>query len=380
MVRMLEVKRWIEIRKELHKFPELSGSEKQTSKRIYNLLSSFSPDELYSQVGGNGVMATFLSKNTGVKEAILFRAELDAIAVQEESKAGHASEKEGVMHGCGHDGHMVILLGLAEYLYLNPPVKYNVSLLFQPAEETGKGAAEVLNDPVFKRQTFKRAYALHNLPGFGENEVIIRKGVFAAASTGLEIAITGRSSHAAYPEQGSNPSGILGRLVTFISDGFEEFKQGGSVNKIVCTYAQMGNVAYGISPGRAQMGVTIRSSDDEELKRATERIRSRVYAEAESFDGKVTIKQIEPFSATICDETGTELVETVAKRIGLKTYVMDEPFPWSEDFGEFRKKCPITLFGLGTGENHPPLHSEKYDFNDRLIEAGVKLFAKLTTL
>jgi len=275
---------------------------------------------------------------------------------------------------------MAILLGVAEYLHHNPPRNCNISLLFQPAEETGKGAAKVLQDPMFQGKTFKRAFALHNLPGFEENQVIIKKGVFAAASVGLEIALHGRSSHAAYPEQGSNPSHILGNLLTFISEGFEEFKKGGSVNKIVCTYAQMGSVAYGINPGRARMGITLRSSDDHELQKITKQIRKRANAEAESFDGTIAIKQVEPFSATINDGVGTNLVEKAAGRSGLSIKALDEPFPWSEDFGEFRKKCPITLFGLGTGRNHPPLHSETYDFNDRLIETGIELFTGLSTL
>ena len=377
---MSEINKWIEFRKELHKFPELSGSEKKTSEKIYSTLKKFAPDELYSQLGGNGVMATFFCDQPDEAETLLFRAELDAIAVQEESGEGHSSEKEGVMHGCGHDGHMTILLGLAEYLHHNPPRNCNISLLFQPAEETGKGAAKVLQDPRFQRKTFKRAFALHNLPGFEENQVIIRKDVFAAASVGLEVTLHGRSSHAAYPEQGSNPSHILGNLLTFVSEGFEEFKKGGSVNKIVCTYAQLGNVAYGISPGQAQMGITIRSSNDHELQKITEQIQIRTNAEAESFDGTIAIRQVEPFSATINDAAGTELVKEMAGRSGLSIKVLDEPFPWSEDFGEFRKKCPITLFGLGTGENHPPLHSETYDFNDRLIETGIELFAGLSTL
>jgi metal-dependent amidase/aminoacylase/carboxypeptidase family protein len=195
----------------------------------------------------------------------------------------------------------------------------------------------------------------------------------------LKISLNGRSSHAAYPEQGSNPSQILGNLLRYISDEFDEFKKGGSVNKIVCTYAQMGNIAYGISPGRAEMGITVRSSDDEELKKIVEQIRERADAEAESFDGTVSIKQIEPFSATINEDAGTDLVEKAAKKCGLNLNVLDEPFPWSEDFGEFRTKCPVTLFGIGTGKSHPPLHSEMYDFNDRLIETGIRLFAELTT-
>lgn len=380
MVHMSDINKWISFRKELHKFPELSGSEEKTSERIFNTLKNFSPGELYNHIGGTGILATFFSDNPENKETILLRVELDAIAVQEESGAAHASQKKGVMHGCGHDGHMAILLGLADFLNHNPPEKYNVSLLFQPAEETGKGAAEVLKDPVFKSKPFKRAYALHNLPGYGENDVVIKNGVFAAASTGLEITVRGKSSHAAYPEQGSNPSKVLGNLLTYISGDFEEFQQKSGVNKIVCTYVRMGNEAYGISPGRAQMGVTVRSSDDEELAKVIEQIRNRVSKEDAIFDGEIRIRQIEPFSATVNEGPGTEFVQKAADRLGLDVRKLEEPFPWSEDFGEFRKKCPITLFGLGTGLNHPPLHSERYDFNDNLIETGIKLFAGLCTL
>jgi amidohydrolase len=377
---MVEVKKWTEFRKEIHAGPELSGYEEETSEKVCRALKELSPDELYRDVGGYGVMATFFGKKPSYSENLLFRAELDAIAVQEESGVNYTSEKNGVMHGCGHDGHMAILMGLAEHLSQHPPQKVNVSLLFQPAEETGRGASRVIQDPIFKKKEFKRAYALHNLPGFNENQVIIKKEVFAAASTGLEIVVNGRSSHAAYPEQGSNPSQLLGRLLTYISEDFEDFKRAGVVNKIVCTYAQMGNVAYGISPGRAQMGITIRSAEDELLKKTVDRVRERVDVESRLFDGEVTIKQIEPFSATVNDSTGTEFVKSVAEHNGLSVNEMDIPFAWSEDFGEFRKKCPITLFGLGSGKNHPPLHSETYDFNDKLIETGINMFVGLISL
>lgn len=375
-----KVDKWIQFRKELHKAPELSGREEKTSEKVYRMLNTLSPDKLYKNLGGNGVLATFFCDAPDMGENILFRAELDAIAVKEESGAEHSSGKEGVMHGCGHDGHMAILLGFAEYLHRCPPKKHNISLLFQPAEETGEGAADLLQYPVFRKLSFKRAFALHNLPGYEENQVILKKGVFAAASTGLEISFQGRSSHAAYPEQGSNPAKILGRLITFISDGFDDFKEAESIHKIVCTYVQMGNIAYGISPGRAQMGVTVRASDDKELDKVVWDIKKRVQAESESFDGIIDIKQIEPFSATINDEDGTKLVEKAARKSGFTVKTLDKPFPWSEDFGEFRKMCPVTLFGLGTGKNHPPLHSEKYDFNDRLIDAGIRLFAGLSNL
>ncbi|MFO7800120.1 amidohydrolase [Rhodohalobacter sp.] len=366
----------IQIRKELHGNPELSGCESETALRIIEELKKCDPDELLTQLGGTGIAAKFSSVNDPVK-TILFRAELDAIAVREETGLTYSSKNNGVMHGCGHDGHMSILLGVAKKLATERPANKNVWLLFQPAEETGEGAERVLQDDKFDVVQPDFAYALHNLPGYPENQVVVKKGVFAAASIGVQVRFKGKSSHAAYPEQGMNPSREVSELVQFANLEFDDFKSKNSINKIVTTYISLGERAFGISPGEGEVGFTIRSSSDEELTGAVDKLREKIHSLGEIFKGDISFDLVEPFAATVNDPDGVERVIASTSEVGLNLKELDAPFPWSEDFGSFCKRCPITLFGLGTGEEHPPLHSEKYDFNDELIQAGVKMFINL---
>jgi amidohydrolase len=364
------------IRKELHRNPELSGGESETADLIIKELKKCRPDKLLTQLGGSGVAAKFSTVNNST-ETILLRAELDAIAVREETGLTYVSKNSGVMHGCGHDGHMTILLGVAKKMAKERPASKNVWLLFQPAEETGEGAERVLQDSKFDIVQPDFAYAIHNLPGYPENQVVVKKGVFAAASVGIQVRIKGSSSHAAYPEQGINPSREISELVQFANLEFDDFKSKSSINKIVTTYISLGERAFGISPGEGEVGFTIRSASDEELMGAFNTLKEKIHSLNETFEGDILMNRVEPFAATINDPVGIERVSASALDVGLNLKELDEPFPWSEDFGSFGKRCPITLFGLGSGEDHPPLHSENYDFNDELIQAGVKIFMNL---
>ncbi len=364
----------VNLRKELHQHPELSGQEEKTAERIAEELSKCSPDEILTGLGGTGVLAKFSSKEDKAKQAILFRAELDAIAVQEETGKEYQSQKDGVMHGCGHDGHMAILMGLAHMLKKESYPGLDVFLLFQPAEENGEGAARVLADQRFQKIELNHAFALHNLPGYPEHSVLIKPGVFAAASVGVDIHFKGKTSHAAYPEQGSNPSLLIAEMVSMVNEKLRSFRQNNPLNKAVNSYIRLGEQAFGINPGIGKLGFTLRSPSDKQLGQAVETIREIGEEISSNFEGTLKIFEVEPFAATINSEKGVEIVKNATMESVVEISELDEPFPWSEDFGEYRKKSPITLFGLGAGENSPALHSETYDFNDRLIETGIELF------
>lgn len=363
------------IRRNLHQHPETSGNERKTAEKIVSELENCKPDSLIKNIGGEGVLAKFSSKNSNPAQTILFRAELDAIAVQEESDIPHRSEYENIMHGCGHDGHMVILLGLAEYLHQNRPANVDVYLLFQPAEETGEGAGRVLNDDKFKSTGIDYAFALHNLPGFEEGSIVIKDGLFAAASTGIEITFKGSSSHAAYPEQGNNPSQTMAETILKLDEIFNSFRARGELNIAVNTYIKLGEPAFGINPGTGRIGYTIRSGEDDELDKAVNSIENYIEEVlSKSFNGDVEYRRVEPFTATVNDEFATNQIRKSAQNNGSEIYELQSAFPWSEDFGGFRTKCRLGIFGLGAGKNSPHLHSEYYDFNDNIIQTGIDMF------
>jgi len=367
-------KKLIDLRKEIHQHPEISGTEKETASRIKKELEKCNPDEIFTNIGGNGVLAKFECSSGKPKKKLLFRAELDAISVQEETGLSYQSKKKDAMHGCGHDGHMTILTGFAKEISNNRPEEIEIWVLFQPAEETGEGAARVLEDQRFRELNIDHGFALHNLPGFPENSILSKEGAFAAGSVGLDISIIGKFSHAAYPERGLNPAQTVAGLVQKIEKEMQTFRNEDESNKIVCTYIKMGERAFGISPGKANIGFTIRSASDEKLDTGVKLLYEIIKSVKKQFPGEITVNKVEPFCATVNSKEGANAVEYVSERMGLEYSELEHPFPWSEDFGEFGKMFPITIFGLGAGVDKPPLHSETYDFNDRLIPTGIEMF------
>ncbi len=364
----------ITLRKELHKHPELSGEETETSQKVIRELEKYEPSQILKNIGGNGVVAIFNPSGNDTDKTILFRAELDGLPVNEATSVDYQSVKKGKMHACGHDGHMAILIGLAREIQKNRPNRVCVILLFQPAEETGEGALKVLEDKKFKELVIDHAYALHNLPGYDENTLYIKSNSFASASVGVEISIKGESSHAAYPEQGINPSNVVAGIIKKINDEFNAFSKSNSGSKYAVTYIKMGERAFGMSPGEASIGLTFRSETDDTLKKCLDWVEDLVKHEAKTFSGNITTNRVEPFAATINSDEGCEVVKIAGKQLGIDVEELDNSFPWSEDFGRFGEKFPITLFGLGSGKDSAPLHSEKYDFNDSLLPAGINLF------
>ncbi|MDX2378268.1 MAG: amidohydrolase, partial [Acidimicrobiia bacterium] len=201
----------IEFRHELHAHPELAHAEFETARRVSDVVTSLRPDHILSGVAGTGVVATFDSGLPG--RTILFRSELDALPIEERGMDGHGSTRPGVSHKCGHDGHTTILVGLAQRLASTRPASGRVHLLFQPAEETGTGAAAVLADPAFGDIRPDFAVAIHNMPGFPLHSVVVKPGSITAAVRSLVIRFAGRTAHAAEPDKGENPSLAIADLL-----------------------------------------------------------------------------------------------------------------------------------------------------------------------
>ncbi|NBB77788.1 MAG: amidohydrolase [Bacteroidetes bacterium] len=366
----------INIRRELHQQAELSGNEKETASIISKLLDRCGPDSLHTELGGHGILASFYADDSAEKEAssILFRAELDAIPVHEQADREYRSRKSGVMHGCGHDGHMSILLGLASYVGSFRPASANIHILFQPAEETGEGAERILEEALLNDLKIDTGYALHNIPGFEEGDVLLKPGIFAVASSGLEIDIIGKSSHAAEPEKGVNPSGAVAEILYRIEKEAEPFLKESATQKIACTYIRMGDRAFGVSPGQANIGYTLRAGSDERLHDILCSIEDSLLELNQDSEIDILSRRVEPFRSTVNDSKGVLQIKKACDLKGIPMVELDTPFLWSEDFGRFAEQFPIVLFGLGAGTDSEPLHSENYDFNENLIERGVEVF------
>ena len=164
----------VAVRRKIHSCPELSGEEIQTGTYIAELMEKLGADRVFKNVGKTGVAAIFDSGNPG--RTVMFRAELDALPIEEQNSFDHKSQKQRVSHKCGHDGHSAILVALAKHVASARPAKGRAILLFQPAEETGEGARWILSDPTFQSIIPDVVYALHNIPGKAFGKISTRPG------------------------------------------------------------------------------------------------------------------------------------------------------------------------------------------------------------
>lgn len=184
-------------RRKLHEQPEISNEEEQTAREVVAFLADTQPDEVLTGLGGHGVAMVYDSGRPG--PTVLFRSELDALPIEELSGVPHASRVPGKSHMCGHDGHTAILAALGRQFGRHRPAKGRVVLMFQPAEETGNGAAGVVADPRFKSIAPDFSFSLHNLPGIPFGEVRLKPGVVNCASRGMRIVLKGKTAHSSTP-------------------------------------------------------------------------------------------------------------------------------------------------------------------------------------
>ncbi len=362
----------VAVRRDLHARPEVAGEEAWTADRIAAFLAPLGPDTIVTGLGGHGVAAVFDSGQPG--PGAMFRAELDGLPIWEKPGPVWRSEIEGRGHLCGHDGHMAILCGLALRLAARRPARGRVILMFQPAEETGAGAARVVADPRFAALGADYAFALHNLPGLRFGTVGIRGGPFNFASEGLAIRLTGKTSHASQPEAGRSPALAMCALATQLPQLPAALGLPSGAALVTLVHARLGEAAFGIAPGEADVWVTVRSIDDGIQAPLMDACRALAQKLAEVDGLGLEFATSDSFAACHNDAEATAIVEAAFQSEGLVRAAVDGPFRWSEDFGRFGAVARSAMLVLGAGEDHPRLHNPDYDFPDGLIAPGTALF------
>ena len=367
----------VQLRKQLHQNPELSGKEHFTAKRIIEFVKKYHPAEIISDIGGAGVAVVYEFEENGPTIAI--RCELDALPIIEENTFAHTSDNYGVSHKCGHDGHMTIVAGLAEWLSVAKFNKGKVVLLFQPAEETGKGAARVLEDEQFLNLNPDYVFALHNLPGEKMHSIIVKSGFFTATVQSFKIQLKGKKAHASEPENGINPAMAVAELIQIIAT-FEKPNAHSTDFAILTPICiDLGEKNYGISPENAELHYTIRTWSGEVMNVLEGKIKKAVKDVSNSNQLKAEIDWFEFFPASDNNTECVALVEKVAKQQNLELVEHPNSLKFGEDFGWFSSKYKSAIFGLGAGQNQPALHHSDYDFPDELIDTGLLMFKGLIT-
>ncbi|KRB61578.1 peptidase M20 [Rhizobium sp. Root708] len=371
-----DLQRITAFRQELHRYPEVSGDERETAGRVKLALLETSPDELVEALGGHGVAAVYSGAADG--PTVLIRAELDGLPIEEISDVPHRSLVSDKGHLCGHDGHMAILLALAAGLARRRPEKGRVILLFQPAEENGAGAAAVLSDPAFAALRPDLSLSLHNFPGAALGHVLLREGPVNCASRGMKVILRGKTSHASYPEDGIAPTFALGLLLSGLTALGNNAPLGADYTLVTVTHARLGEPAFGISPGYAEIWATLRTLTDDKMAELVEAAERLAGEEARAAGLRLEISYEDVFRQCFNSPEATAVLNQALADEGVTVERESALLPMkaSEDFGLFRTVAPAAMFFLGAGKDHPRLHNPDYDFPDELISIGSRIFMR----
>jgi amidohydrolase len=372
----MNIEEFIQHRKYLHQYPELSGKEKLTSEYIKDYIKKKCPISTIANVASNGVLVTFQSKKKG--KHILFRCELDALPILELNKFDYKSKENGVAHLCGHDGHMTIMLAVATYFQENELEKGKLSLLFQPAEENGEGAKSVLDDLVFKtlcKPDF--VFALHNVPGFDLHSIIIKPENFTPSVVSIKIKLIGKTSHAAEPEKGINPSLAVSEILIKAKDLQVTNQKSSSFGIITPIFIKVGSESFGISAGLGEIGFTLRTFTNFRMRDLKERLLEVVLAVSHAHKLTYKVEWLEEFSSIKNNKECVQIIQEAAQKNIFPFAIKTEPFKWGEDFGLFTEKYKGAMFAIGAGIDKPALHNPDYDFPDELIQTGRDMFVQI---
>ena len=363
------------IRKYLHQNPEISGEESETAKFIVDKLNEFGVDKIHQGFSQHSLIAEIKGAEKG--KTILYRCELDALPIQEVNDFEHASKKEGISHKCGHDGHMVIMLGLAKVLSEDIPKSGQFLILFQSAEETGEGAKAILESGFLEQFSIDYAVALHNVPGYPLHSIICKEDVFTPSVESIQIELEGRTSHAGEPDKGKNPSRAIAEIINYFNSLHQPDMDQPNYFVVAPIVIKMGEEAYGTSAGSGMIGYTIRSTDFTYFKNQKNEIESKINQIASNHELEYKINWLESFSANQNNKEVVNTIQNSCAKLGLDYINRPKPFDWGEDFGLFTQYFPGAMFGIGSGEKSHNLHDNRYDFPDVIIPKAVKLFKEL---
>ena len=358
-----QVRKMESLRKELNDNPEPAGLEHKTAEIVSSRLNELKGWKVTTGVAGKGIIATYGPAKA--KECILFRAELDALTTGNFGSA---------LHLCGHDGHMAILLGLADVISAKSTGDKKVVLFFQPAEETGAGALAMIEDKAFKKVAPDLVIALHNLPGVKENTILIKDGSFSSSVKSLVIRITGTPAHAAEPEKGHNPIYLQSEIIQLcrnleVTDPYHK-----DYCLITPTYLKAGLPhAHGVSAGNGILHLTFRTREEKDMERVTSTFLNALNRLSILHKVETAYNPVEAFPAVNNSKAVVDRIRKTAKTHQLCISEMILPFSWGEDFGHLTQRFPGAMFGLGAGIKVAPLHSDHYSFPDKIMGKGVEL-------
>ncbi len=370
------IERLIELRKELHRYPELSEVERMTAKKVKAFITAhYPPTCVIDNLGGHGFAVIYEFGTGGATVAI--RCELDALPILEVNTFSHKSTVNGVSHKCGHDGHMAIVAGLVFWIKEQAFDSGKIVLLFQPAEETGRGAIKVLEDIRFRELNCSHLFALHNIPGVPLHSIVTMVNGFSAEVQSCSVRIEGKECHASAPENGINPALGMAEIITALAALNVHDPVSENFAILTPVHSSMGQKSYGISPAKAELHYTLRTWSAEKMSALKTDLEQVLQNTNKAHDLTYRVDWFEHFPASKNDADCQLAVIAAASENGYSLVKRPYPFKFGEDFGWFSKNFKSAMFGLGAGEDIPDLHNADYDFPDELLETGIAMFASI---
>ena len=361
-----------QLRHELHRHPELSNEEVWTKQHLINFLKSNTELEIVDK--GNWFYAAYRAKKG--ERNLAFRADYDALPMDEVIDLPYGSQFPGIAHKCGHDGHAATLAGFALEIDQQGADR-NIFFLFQPAEETADGAIQCAD--LIEEEKIDEIFGYHNMSGQPFKSVAVIDGIAQFASKGVTISMKGTPAHASNPEDGVNPSFAIANIINAIPE-FTDAMWNQSPVFCAVIGVSIGTKAFGISAGEGELLLTIRALHEENLNELQKSLENLVEVQAKEYGLSVNFLYTDEFPETFNHKESSDKVRQVAAAKGMQLIEMEEALRISEDYGHYTKLTKGSYFYIGNGEEHPPIHTNEFDFRDELIETGVELFKGLAEL
>lgn len=361
---------FIDVRRDIHRHPELGLSENRTSDLIAERLTAWGYD-VHRGLATTGVVGT-LTRGNGNKRLGL-RADMDALPLQELSGVEWTSVHDGVMHACGHDGHTAMLLSAAKQLASEGSFNGTLNLIFQPAEEHPGGAKLMIEQGLFERFPCDAVFAMHNMPGTPQGTLVFRDGATMASSDDVTITLGGKGGHGAMPHLATDSvvaaASIVMALQTIVSRNVDPQQ-----TAIVTVGAIHAGRANNVIPQNVTLELSVRSLDPGVRDLLETRIKRLVNSQAESFNVQAEITYKRDYPVLVNTPAETEFARQVAlELLGPDRVVLHGPAAnGSEDFAVMLEHCPGTYLqiGNGAGEGSCMVHNPGYDFNDDNVAIG----------
>lgn len=359
-----------EWRHRIHAWPELGFEEEKTSALAADVLESLGL-EVHRRLGGTGLVAVIDSGKPGL--SIGLRADMDALPMDEDNDLAYRSQRPGVAHTCGHDGHTSALLGVARHLVAHPPASGRVVLVFQPAEEGGRGAIRMIEDGLFERFHCDEVYAFHNMPLLGAGRASVRTGATLQSLAVFEIAIEGVGGHAAAPHKATDPLQVAARLAVDIGAIV-----GRHIDPMEAALINVGQLQAGtthnIIPSSASLAGTIRALSTDVHDELLRRLQALCDGHAQISGCKVTLAI--PHSCPPCINApgpAALAAEAIAAVLGADNVETDRrAYPFSDDFSYMLERWPGAYLFLGM--DSAMCHHPTFRFDDQLLPVAAAVF------